>query len=160
MSGVERRRLMLRYEWLLMSLFVILLPLPGFAQTATELRQKYKVSSRIESYDVRPGIIATVSYGEDGKVATILLTPPMAYNENGIPKNEMPVKVVEEVLNELVPMSRRGEVCEDYGFFGSAVALNRRIDYENVSISSITRGDVAARQVLIEWTKCAGKLRP
>jgi hypothetical protein len=143
-----------------MALFVILLPLPSRAQTATELRQKYKVSSRIESYDVKPGIIATVSYGEDGQVVSILLTPPIDYNENGIPKNEMPMKVVEEALNELVPMSRRGKVCEDYGFLGSVGALRRRIDYENVSISSITRGYVAAQHVLVEWVKCAGKLRP
>jgi hypothetical protein len=151
---------MFQYKWLLILLFVVFLPALGLAQTATELRQKYKVSSRIESYDVRPGIIATVSYGEDGKVVSILLTPPLAYTEIGVPKNEMPMKIVEEVLNELVPMSRRGEVCEDYGFVGSVGALRRRIDYENASISSITRGDVAARHVLIEWVKCAGKLRP
>ncbi len=47
---------------------------------------------------MRPGIIATVSYGEDGQVVSILLTPPIAYTDIGTPKNEMPIKVVAEVL--------------------------------------------------------------
>ena len=151
---------MLRYQPLLIIMFMILLPLPGSAQTAAELRQKYKVSSRVESYDVRPGIIAVVSYGEDGRVASILLTPPVAYDEIGVTQNEMPMTVVEEVLNELVPVARRGEVCENYGLGGSASALRRRVDYENVRISSVTRGDVAAQHLLVEWIKCAGKIRP
>src|SRR5215216_1135103 len=111
--------LMFRHKWLPISFFIILLPLPGLAQTANELRQKYRVSSRIESYDVRPGIIATVSYGDEGQVASILLTPPISDDENGASKNEMPMKVVEEVLSELVPVAKRGDVCEDYGSSGS-----------------------------------------
>ena len=149
-----------RPKYLLISLFVVLVPLPTLAQTAADLRQKYRVSSRIESYDVRPGMIATVSYGGDGQVVSILLTPPIVSNEHRPVRNEMPMKAVEEVLNELVPMAKRGEVCEDHGAFGSIHAWNRRIDYENVSIRSVTRGDVAAHHVLIEWVKCAGKLRP
>jgi uncharacterized membrane protein (GlpM family) len=54
----------------------------------------------------------------------------------------------------------RGKVCDDYGGVGSLYAFKRRIDYENVIISSITRGDVAAEQVFVEWTKCAGKSQP
>jgi hypothetical protein len=130
------------------------------AQTATGLRHRYKLSSRIESYDVRPGIIATVSYDSDGKVASILLTPPVDYRKDGTMKNEMPMKTVQEVLNELVPPPKRGAICEDYGASGSIYALHHRIDYENLSISSVTRGDVAAHQVFIEWTKCPGKLQP
>ena len=152
---------MLEQKWLLLSLFTILLASSSLAQTATELRQKYKVSSRIESYYVRPGLIATVSYGKDEQVVSILLTPPIADNESGIAENEMPVEVVEEVLNELVPVAKRGEVCTDYGSLGSGAWLNKRIDYENVSINSLVRGNnIAARHVLIEWVKCAGKLRP
>lgn len=46
---------MSRHKYLLISLFVVLVPLPTLAQTAADLRQKYKVSSHIESYDLRPG---------------------------------------------------------------------------------------------------------
>jgi hypothetical protein len=162
---------MFQHQWLLFLLAVIFLPVSGVAQTATELRQKYKVSSSIESYDVRPGIIATISYGEDGQVASILIAPPVAYDTIGIPKNEMPLKLVEEVLNELVPVSKRGEVCDDYGAMCSGSFLcSQRVDFENVSISSSVRGiwkpnvvsppNATVRYVLIEWIKCAGKLRP
>ena len=150
---------MLSHKYLLICLLVGLIPLSTQAQTADDLREKYKVSSRIESYDVRPGIIATVSYGEDDQVVSILLTPPIVSNQHRPLRNEMPMKAVEEVLNELVPMAKRGEVCADYGAFGSLYAWNRRIDYENVRIHSVTRGDAAAHRVLIEWVKCSGKLR-
>jgi hypothetical protein len=145
-------------QFLLLTSVFLLLPIVTSAQSATDLRQKYQVSSRVESYDVRPGIIATVSYGDDGKVASILLTPPISYDDTGTTKHEMPMKTVEEVLTELVPLSKRGEVCEDYGDVGSVYALRRRIDYANVSISRITRADVAAREVLVEWVKCSGRL--
>ena len=72
----------------------------------------------------------------------------------------MPMKIVDEVLNELVPPATRGAVCEDHGGFGSFHAFNRRIDYENVSIRSITRFDVAAQQVFVEWVKCTAKPQP
>lgn len=74
---------MLRQRWLLTLSLVMLPPLSGLARTAIDLRHKYKVSSRIESYDVRPGIIAVVSHGEGGQVASILFRlSPSAHTLN------------------------------------------------------------------------------
>ncbi len=143
----------------LMCSFLLVAPLPNIAQTPTDLRQRYKVSSRMESFDVWPGIIATISYGADGKVACINLTPPVDYREDGTMRNEMSARGVQEVLNQLVPLAKRGAVCEDRGAVGSIYALNRTIDYENVSITTISRQS-AVSSVFVQWTKCAGTPEP
>jgi len=74
-------------------------------------------------------------------------------------KNEMSMNGVQEALNELVPPAARGAICEDHGAVGSVYSLNRTIDYENVFITMITRGDSAVSHVFVQWTKCPGKLQ-
>src|SRR5215213_11484602 len=97
---------------LLIATFLSLLPLPIMAQTSSELRQKYQVSSVVESYEVRPGLIATVSFGESGQAISILVRPRPSSDRDDKSKIEMPFMVVEEVLDELVPVAQRGKLYQ------------------------------------------------
>ena len=136
-------------------LLILFLPLPTMAQTSDELRQKYKVTSAVESYEVRPGIIATVFYSENRQPVEILIKPRLFYT-NELSKNEMPFKVIEEILDEFVPMAKRGKLCQD---IDSVSGRNHYVHttYENVSLYSVihNRGadNATVSMVQIRWEK-------
>jgi hypothetical protein len=134
-----------------------LIPLSILGQTTGELHQKYPVSSRIETFDIRPGIIAIVTYGSDGNTTSVTLTPPITFSENGALADLMPLKAVDDVIAELVPEEKRGDVCEDDGLSIIGNQAFRRISYENVGISTVTVGNKVA-SAYIEWRQCDGKL--
>jgi hypothetical protein len=71
---------MFKANKLLIFTFLLLIPLPSMAQTLSELRQKYKVSTVVESYEVRPGIIASVSFGENGLAESIIIRPRPSFD--------------------------------------------------------------------------------
>jgi hypothetical protein len=136
-------------------LLILFLPLPAMAQTSDELRQKYKVTSAVESYEVRPGIIATVFYGENGQPVEILIKPRLFYT-NDLSKNEVAYKLFEELLDEFVPVAKRGKYC---GETDSVSGRNHYVytAYENVSIYSVIhkRGaeNATASMIQIKWEK-------
>src|SRR5437763_389628 len=70
------------------------------AQTSSDFHQKYKTTPAVESFEVRPGIIATVYYQEEGQVYEILVRSRLYYAQDHS-KNEIPLKVADEILNEL-----------------------------------------------------------
>ncbi len=126
---------MLKANKLLIFTFLLLIPLPITAQTSSELRQKYKVSTLVESYEVRLGIIATVSFGESGLAESILIRPRPTFDREDHSKTEMPYKIIEEILNELVPVTSRGKLYQDVGPV-SGRNYYRYENYENADISS------------------------
>jgi hypothetical protein len=113
-------------------LAITVISLPATAQTSDELRHKYKVSSIVESYEIRSGIIATVFFGEDNQAVSISIKPRLFYLDTSS-KYAMPLAVAQEILTELVPIEKRGKLCADSGF-ESGRNYYRTILYENVQI--------------------------
>ncbi|HEX8266085.1 MAG TPA: hypothetical protein VF596_11810 [Pyrinomonadaceae bacterium] len=100
----------LKHRWLIVFLFVILFTVSEKAQTRDDLRQKYKSSSAIETFEVRTGIVAIVFYDQSRRVNYIMLHPPITLGEYQVRKMEMPEKIVEETIEEIIPMSKRGKM--------------------------------------------------
>ena len=136
-------------------LLILFLPLSIEGQTSSDLHQKHKVTSSVESFEVRPGIIATVFYGENGEAVEVFIRPRLFYT-NDLSKKEMPYKIFEEILDEFVPMAKRGKLC---GETDTVSGRNHYVHttYENVFVYSVThnRGaDNATASVLqIRWEK-------
>lgn len=121
---------------LLIAALLLLPPQPIVAQTSSDLRQKYQVSPVVESYEVRPNVIATVSFSETGQIVSILIRPYPLFDEDDKSKTEIPLKVVDDALNELVPVVQRGKRYQDTGF-ESGRNYYRDEYYDNVYIYSI-----------------------
>jgi len=136
-------------------LLIFFLPLPLVAQTSAELRQKYKITSAVESFEVRQGIIATVLYSENGEAVEVIIKPRLFYT-NDLSKKEMPFKIFEEILDEFVPIARRGKLC---GEVDTVSGRNHYVHttYENVSVYSVihNRGadNATASIIQITWEK-------
>jgi hypothetical protein len=136
-------------------LLILFLPLPLVAQTSGELRQKYKITSAVESFEVRPGIIATVLYSENGEAVELFIKPRLFYT-NDLSKKEMPFKVFEGILDEFVPVGKRGKLC---GEVDTVSGRNHYLHttYENVSVYSVihNRGadNATASMIQIRWEK-------
>ena len=136
-------------------LLILFLPFSMLAQTSDELRQKYKITSAVESFEVRKGIIATVLYSENGEAVEVLIKPRLFYT-NDLSNKEMPFKVFEEIINEFVPMAKRGKLC------GEADTVSGRnhyvyTTYENVSLYSVVHNmgadNATASMIQIRWEK-------
>jgi len=134
---------------------ILFLSLPIAAQTSGELRQKYQLTSAVESFEVRPGVIATVFYGEDGQAVEVLIKPRLFYT-NDLSKMEMPYKVFKELLDEFVPVAKSGRLCSETD---TVSGRNNYVyaTYENVSIYSVihNRGadNATASMAQIRWEK-------
>jgi hypothetical protein len=83
----------------------VLLP----ADTATDFSTRYGPSV-CETYLVRPGIVATVSYGKSGHACEIVIGP----NQSGEMIKSRGVTIdsrqLTDVLDEIVPIKERGEM--------------------------------------------------
>jgi len=78
------------------------------ADTARTLRERYG-QPIFETYLVRPDVIAEVRYGSSGHVCEVVLSPrkPSSLIKSG--KTTVDSKELTEVLDEIVPMSKRGK---------------------------------------------------
>ena len=87
---------------------ILIICVPVLTQTPKVLRKKYGPPVR-ESYLVRANILATITSAKDGQICEILIepAPPSAM----IKSNDLRLKsnVLDEVINELVPMKNRGK---------------------------------------------------
>jgi hypothetical protein len=70
---------MLRSHFIRVVLAGMFMTLLLMAQTADDLRQKYEILSTIETYKVRPNIIATAKYSLNGKLEEmrVEVSPPI-----------------------------------------------------------------------------------
>lgn len=117
---------------------VLILFVVACASQAGELK-KYKT---VEAYEVRPGILMMPKYAQDGRVCEIGLQRRHYSPEEIILDSAISRKELEQVLEELVPVSERGSRIQDFGanlatISGTGVATNTA--YENVSIKYYAR---------------------
>ena len=134
---------------------IFFLCLPVAAQTSSELHRQYQLTPIVESFEVRPEVIATVFYGEDGQAVEVLIRPRLFYANDASGK-EMPYKVFEELLDEFAPAARRGKLCKE---IDTVSGRNHYVHqtYENVSIYSVIHNkgadNATASTVQIRWER-------
>ncbi|MCW5960874.1 MAG: hypothetical protein KIS76_11990 [Pyrinomonadaceae bacterium] len=123
------------------------------AQTVADLEAKYGKSPQI--YEVRPGVIATVKFDDNGQVREMRVERYNATEKTIYLDTTFPDDLLEEVVNELAPPAKRGAKSERSGdtvFMGGTA---RTFDeYENASITyfSSIRGDCRGTvAIVIIW---------
>jgi hypothetical protein len=151
---VRRRREIV--AMLALALFIILpVSLPVAAQSSAELRQRYRVTSDVESFEVRPGIIATIFYGENGQAVEVLIRHRLSSSRASA--DEMPYKMFAEILEEFAPAAQRGRLCSGPGGFQSGRNQYLTATYENVSIYSVEHNpeldSATASMAQITWER-------
>jgi len=142
------------------SLMILTLGVPGFTQTSSDLERKY--GSPVKEYEMRPGILMTATYSDDGQVCKMYVER-RHFSETGFDQRlYLSPEVIIELIDELVPTELRGGKTKGDGFSRITGQVSEQIyDYENVSItvlasaaSSECNGDAA---LIIKWKNRACK---
>ena len=130
-------------------------------QSSDNLSARYAV---VSAYQVRPGILMTAKYAEDGQVCEMVLqrhyTPDQTDADSTIP-----AKLEAELIEELAPAVTRGPAISRWlknSFVAGGVTHTER-DFENIQVEidgTVSAGD---KIVVIHWKKrtCAAtKVKP
>jgi hypothetical protein len=151
----------MRKTWIALAL-VIGVSVAIRAQTSADLGAKYR---QITSYEVRPGIVMTPRYAQDGQVCEMIVEKRAKTDKDIIFGSSFAEKEWKDVVDELVPPRKRGkDVTEllnttvDGGFIAADYT------YENVKIrvQGVTRPKpTPAALITITWSKrtCAEESR-
>jgi len=126
------------------------------AQDANTLRGKYRP---VHAFEVRPSVLMTAKFADDGQVCELALEKRHSQDKVVSLGSALPDKLIDEVLDEVVPESERGKPNKN--LFGlseisgqSAVTI---MDYENVEIRkllSVSAGcDNGVQVVTVRWTR-------
>jgi hypothetical protein len=109
----------------------------GYSQTTADLEKRY--GSPVKEYEVRPGILMTATYSDDGQVCKMYVER-RHFSETGFDQRlYLPQETITELIDELVPISLRGGKTKGDGFSRITGQLSDQIyDYENVSIKVLT----------------------
>jgi hypothetical protein len=145
---------------LLASCMTIVAAVTVLGQSSDELAAKYPV---VSAYQVRPGILMTAKYADDGQVCemTIEKRHYSAPREVDLSSN-IPRRLIDQLTDDLVPESERGPATSRYlsddSYVAGGVSYIKR-DFEKVSIEihgstseSCNGGDEV---VVIRWKKRA-----
>ena len=145
---------------LLKFLLLLLISIPLASQTSSELHARYGDPNE-ERFTVRPGISVSVEYGSDRAVCRFVIDPvPVTEPKKHVvahaaqsgsqsssgealeqytglndppPLAYIPIETSEEVLEELIPVSNRGEEISHYNWESGGDQI-RDTEYSNVSI--------------------------
>jgi hypothetical protein len=102
---------------------------------ASSLRSKYGQPLDRETFTVRPGIEMVVDYGSGRQVCQIQL-PSGEHMVGSVPAGVVTKEQVDEVLNEVVPLSVRGKEI-NRGLIYTGAPMFSFADYEHVSIGEL-----------------------
>jgi hypothetical protein len=147
----------MKYKFLLVGCIVALFAIPTHGQTPTDLEKKY--GTPIIAYEIRPKVVMTVKYAEDGQPCEMIVE---RQNTNASSVNLDPYlsdALIKELIDELVPVVERGEKSDAHGgtlMIGQMEVTN--FNYENVSIKivgsmSTVRGLSGNTVLVIKWEK-------
>lgn len=110
---------------------------PSLGQTASDLRQKYGAPDDEGHYTVRTGIVLSVTLAKNGQARKILIeAKDLSTSSRGRIKS-MPLATAKEIINELVPIARRGKHLRSI-IFNSGCASMSTEEYEEVRTSIVT----------------------
>ncbi len=124
--------------------FIFLIIIIGIAQTRDEFKQKYGSPDSKGHYVVRPGIGLLVKYNQSRNPYEMTIEPinsnttAVSTSENKGSGKVMPSDMAEEVLDEILPVAKRGKKIgvSDISFGCNSVY---REDYEQVTINIAKR---------------------
>jgi hypothetical protein len=127
----------LMVQLLIVALLMVFFSAAVLAQTADELREKYGPSEEVyvrrSGYVIRPDVLMTASFGEDGQMWEMVVEPKRV-TDAGIDQSKlMSPEEVAEIVDELVREGQRGRRGRAISFRSSCVEVDSE-DYERVSI--------------------------
>jgi hypothetical protein len=135
-------------------LVILTVAVSGFAQTNADLEKRY--GSPINEYEVRPGIVMTPTYSDDGRVCKMYVER-RHFSETGFDlRLHLPQETIFELMDELAPAALRGGKTNGDGFSRITGQLSDQIyDYDNVSITVLAgaaSGDGnGGAAIIIRW---------
>lgn len=123
------------------TLALLLSMLPVLAQTRPEFRQKYE-SPKADTYLVRQGIIMSIKFAATplwrNYPCEATIKPEKASALNAISSEVMSPELVEQIIDEVIPIEQRGKLINQLIVNGGCNGFKISI-YENVTISQATR---------------------
>jgi hypothetical protein len=120
-------------------------------QTPNNLSAKYPT---VAAYKVRPGILMTAKYAEDGQVCEMVLERRYMQDQPDA-DSTIPSRLMDQLIDELAPTVDRGPAKRRWlgnSFVAGGVTHVER-DFENVLVEidgTVSRGD---KIVVIRWKK-------
>ena len=97
----------MRHDLLFACLLIAFFGISAFGQTAAEMESKY--GPPVKAFEVRPGVLMTVKYADDGQVCEMVLERRHT-TESGVNLDStLSDKLVNELIDELAPVAVRGE---------------------------------------------------
>ena len=96
----------------LISLIGLVIAVASQPQSSVELSAKYPV---ITSYEVRPGIVMTPKYTDDGKICEMSFERLRATKSGVMMDSYMSENLVREIVDELAPDLERGSAARGDG---------------------------------------------
>jgi hypothetical protein len=122
----------MKYHILYAGMLLALLSVPALGQNSADFEAKY--GPPIKAFEVRPGVLMTARYAADGRVCEMVLerqnTPGPSVKLTSI----LEERLVEELIDELVPVAERGERSRFYGL----TLLSGRSGQTNYSYEKVT----------------------
>lgn len=145
--------MMIRLWRVVLTFTLFLTAISAVAQTSDELKSKYK---QLEdgSFLVRPNIILKVSFGENGQACRMEINPQKSSTSNPHTIEVMPWKIIDKIINELIPVTKRGKVLSSITFNSSCNGIGTTL-YENVNISIVsTCSGVTSAMIIWRNSQC------
>jgi hypothetical protein len=139
-------------------LVTLLICMIANAQSREELHKRFGVSIS-ETLTARPGVLVTITYAETGEVCEMIIHPQALTSSLDYPITEtMKSKAVDEMIDDLVPISQRGKFLIAAFLNITCLPLNNcggvDADYERVAIRRIGGTD-KERYARIWWKTAA-----
>jgi len=127
-----------------LTLFAFMIVVIGMAQTRDEFKQKYGPPDAKGRYIVRPNIGLSIEY-EQGQNPSEMVIKPLDSDTANVSNSEkessnkvMPSDEAEEVLNELVPVEKRGRNRNTGNSEFGCTSIDYT-EYEQVIINTVKR---------------------
>jgi len=119
--------------------------LVGAGQTPDEFKQRYGAPDDKGHYFARTGIVLSLIYSKDQKLSNIIIEPGDLHITNS-PDLErdssakaMPSDIAHQVVDEIVPMEKRGKPESFSAVIESGCITIAPVDYEFVTIGFVKR---------------------
>ena len=128
----------------------------SLAQTVKEFQARY--GKPIEVYEIRPGILIYPKFDAEGRLVEARIQRAIATESTIYLDSEIPNDQLTKILNELVPVDRRGKRTDLFGSISIAgIGGTEDDDYQNVSITyyfSIGPGNNSrsgTKAIVVKW---------
>src|SRR6266446_1605890 len=139
-------------------LIMVFICIAANAQSREELHKRYGLSVS-ETFAARPGVFVTITYAETGEVCeTVIHAQPLTSSLDYPITKTMESKALNEMIDDLVPMSQRGELLMGEFLNITCLPLDNCFgaseSYERVTITRIGGKD-KHRYATIQWKAAA-----